>query len=291
MGSLWVENEPGIIMISGPFINHRQGAIVASRRRTSRRLPPGVTPGLWEYVRSYDIAEDFDEHFVFNRLFEFDEQVLSRYFVRRGAAAPLVVDLGCGTGRTLVPLVKKGLRGVGVDLSRPMLEVAREKAELAGVSIDLVETNLVELDALGNASADYCMCMFSTLGMVAGRENRASMLQHARRILKPGGLFILHAHNYWQNVREPGGLGWMAHNWWHAAWRSDVAVGDKVFPYRGVENMYLHLFRRGELLGELRGAGFRTQEVIALDAPRRGPLRWRWLFGSFRANGWIVVCQ
>ncbi len=258
---------------------------------SSCRLPPGVTPGLWEYVQSFDIAEDYDDHFAFNRLFDFDEQVLLRQFVVVGAAARLVVDLGCGTGRTLLPLVKNGLRGVGIDLSHPMLKIAREKAELAGVTIDLLQANLVELDALCDASADYCMCMFSTLGMIEGRENRNRVLTHVRRILKPGGLFVLHAHNFWQNVFEPGGLGWLLYNLWAAAWRSDVAVGDKIFAYRGVANMYLHVFRRSELLSELRAAGFHAREVISLDAPRRGPLRWPWLLGGFRANGWIVVCR
>ena len=271
--------------------NHRQGVIVARGRETSRGLPAGVTPGLWEYAQSVDIAEDYDEHFAFNRLFDFDEQVLLRHFVRSGTARPLVVDLGCGTGRTLVPLAKKGLRGVGVDLSLPMLQVARDKAELAGVTIECLQTNLVQLDTLRDASADYCMCMFSTLGMIQGRENRCDMLRHVRRILKARGLFVLHVHNFWRNVFDPGGLGWLLGNLRAAAGNADVAIGDKVFPYRGVDDMYLHLFRRRELLGELREAGFRAKEVIPLDAPRRGPLRLPWLLGDFRANGWIVVCD
>ena len=66
------------------------------------QLPPGVTRGLWDYVRSREIAEDYDEYFAFNTLFEFDEQVLARHFKPPG----VVVDLGCGTGRALVPLVE-----------------------------------------------------------------------------------------------------------------------------------------------------------------------------------------
>lgn len=49
---------------------------------------------------------------------------------RRG----LVVDLGCGAGRNAVPLAQTGWDVVGVDLSRPMLEAAAERARSAGVS-------------------------------------------------------------------------------------------------------------------------------------------------------------
>src|SRR5579862_7520820 len=48
-----------------------------------------------------------------------------------------VLELGVGTGRIAVPIAAKGIEVVGVDLSAGMLEVARERAELAGVSLDL----------------------------------------------------------------------------------------------------------------------------------------------------------
>jgi uroporphyrinogen-III synthase len=54
--------------------------------------------------------------------------------------------------------------------------------------------------------------------------------------------------------------------------------------------MFLHVFTRRELLADLRRAGFRVVEIVALDTERRHALRRPWLFGRLRANGWIVVC-
>jgi hypothetical protein len=71
----------------------------------------------------------------------------------------------------------------------------------------------------------------------------------------------------------------------------DFEAGDKFFDYRRIPNMYLHVFRRRELIGALRRAGFRIVELIHLDPRRTRALRRPWLFGDLRANGWIVVCE
>jgi SAM-dependent methyltransferase len=242
---------------------------------------------MWEYAQSPEIATQYDDYFALNSLFEFDQQVTARYFQPPG----LVVDLGCGTGRALLPLVRRGHRGLAVDLSRHMLGIVREKARLEGLPVDCVQLNLVEMDALRDAFADYCMCMFSTLGMVRGRANRAKVLRSVRRILKPGGTFIVHAHNFWHNLLDPGGPWWVLGSLLMAAWRREFEVGDKHFPYRGIPNMFLHVFRRGELRRELRRAGFTSTRFIPLDTARRHSLPRPWLLGRIRANGWIVICQ
>src|SRR3954453_22250192 len=43
-----------------------------------------------------------------------------------------VVELGIGTGRIAVPVASAGVRVIGVDSSRGMLEVCAERAALAG---------------------------------------------------------------------------------------------------------------------------------------------------------------
>ena len=44
-----------------------------------------------------------------------------------------VVELAVGTGRIAVPTAAAGIRVIGVDSSPGMLEVCRQRAELAGV--------------------------------------------------------------------------------------------------------------------------------------------------------------
>ena len=253
--------------------------------RPTWQLPPGVSRGLWDYVHTPHIADDYDDYFAFNSLFETDGAILRRQFDRPG----LVADLGCGTGRALVPLVKEGHRGLAIDLSDHMLRVVQGKADDEDLPIDCVRANLVEMDAIADGAVDYAMCMFSTLGMIRGRANRRKVLHHARRILKPGGKFVLHVHNYWFNLRDPEGPWWVIGNMATAPFRHDIEVGDRWFPYRGLPSMFLHVFRWRELAADLRSVGFKITERVALDAARRKPLDRPWLLPMLRTNGWIVT--
>ncbi len=256
-------------------------------KRPNWNLPAGVSRGLWDYVQSPSVADDYDDYFAFNSLFEHDEQVLARHLQPLG----LVADLGCGTGRALVPLVQAGHRGLAIDLSEPMLRIVQEKADLDNLPIDCLQANLVQLDALADNSVDHAICMFSTLGMIRGRANRRQALEHFRRILKSDGRFVLHVHNYWFNLRDPQGPSWVVKNLLTAPFNSEIEIGDKWFPYRGVPNMFLHVFRWRELAADLAAAGFEIVEKIPLDVARRHRLRHPWLFPALRTNGWIVVCD
>jgi SAM-dependent methyltransferase len=255
--------------------------------RPAWRLPPGISRGAWEYFQSAVIADDYDCYFSHNSLFDFDQQVLAKHFSPPG----WVADLGCGTGRALVPLVRAGHRGLAIDMSQHMLRVVRGKACADGLAISCLRANLVELDAVQDHAMDYAICLFSTLGMIRGRDNRRLFLKHASRIVRPDGCFVLHVHNFWFNLRDPGGPWWVVKNLATAPFCRDLEVGDKWFAYRGLSNMFLHVFRWSELAADLRATGWRIQQRISLNVQRRDALWQPWLLGSLRANGWIVVCR
>ena len=277
----------GIILGVEPGGNQDEGILLPAAQRPHWRLPPGVSRGAWQYAQTEHIADEYDDYFAHNLLFQFDQQVLARHFATPG----LVVDLGCGTGRTLLPLARRGFRGVGVDLSRPMLTIVGRKAAREGLHVARLQANLVQLDCLRDRSADYCTCLFSTLGMIRGREHRGRVLAHARRILKPGGLFVVHVHNVWFGLLDPVSRAWLVRQLLRALVRRDVDLGDKFFDYRGIPKMFLHTFTRRDLVQSLTDAGFRLRELIPLAVTRQSPLRHPWFFGSIRANGWIAVCE
>ncbi len=253
------------------------------------QLPPGVPRGVWEYAHTEQVANEYDDDLADHPLFDFDEEVLSKHLTKPGTA----VDFGCGTGRATMQLARRGFQVVAVDLSPSMLEIVGRKANQENLAplVQRVQANLVELDCLATATADCGVCLFSTLGMIRGRENRQRALGHSRRIIKPGGTFILHAHNIWHNFWNPLGRRWIGRHVWEAAHKKEVELGDKFFDYRGVPQVFVHAFPRRELTRAIHTAGFRIRELITLDVKGDRTLKMPWLCGRLRAYGWIAVCE
>ena len=72
--------------------------------------------------------------------------------------AGTVLEIGCGTGRVLAHLGAAGYEAVGVDVSRPMLEVARRRLEPWNDRI-----RLADFDFRGNALFEKFHVVFVTL--------------------------------------------------------------------------------------------------------------------------------
>jgi len=251
------------------------------------QLPPGVCGGTWDYVRSDHIAEEYDDYFAGHPLFSFDESILDGLITTPG----VIADLGCGTGRAIVPLARRGFPCLAIDLSAAMLRVVQAKARQEGLPISCIQANLVQLDPLRDDCVDYAICLFSTIGMIHGREHRLAMLRHVRRIVRPGGTFILHVHNFWNGLWDANGRSRLVRHLISLPWRRGVERGDKYYRYRGLPNMYLHTFTRGEIRRLLRSAGFQIQRMIPLQVGVMNELPRPWLLGRFRANGWVIVCR
>jgi SAM-dependent methyltransferase len=107
----------------------------------------------------------------------------------RAVAAP-VVELGVGTGRIAVPIAAEGQRVIGVDSSPGMLEVCRERAELAGVA-RLVELRLGDLrEPPVSERVELVICPFRSYLHLHTDDERLAALRAARELLVPGGRLI-----------------------------------------------------------------------------------------------------
>jgi SAM-dependent methyltransferase len=104
-----------------------------------------------------------------------------------------VLDLGCGTGGHLLRMTRMGWRPTGVDLSERMLDISRRKLQAAGFEVPLVQADLRSFD-LGT-KFDLITCLFSSFGYVTENSGVRSALEHVRRHLKIGGLFVMEFWN------------------------------------------------------------------------------------------------
>ncbi len=230
--------------------------------------PAGVAPGTWQYVHQRSIADRYDDFVAGTALCNVDEQVLRRILPpTQTSPRPIVLDLGCGTGRSAIPLATRGYAVVGVDLSQPMLRVLTEKAAASNLDdhVHAVRANLVELGCIAHGVADHAVCMFATLGMIQGRSNRRSVLYHVGRIVRPGGTFVLHVHHRWAALRERHGLSHLAASWWRSVRNRGDEFGDSTYGYRGLADMFMHRFSRRELIADLSHGGWTATETLRLS--------------------------
>jgi SAM-dependent methyltransferase len=238
------------------------------------QLPPGVDRGLWDYLHAADMVAGYDAQMRASPLAAADVAFCEAAFPSPGR----LVDLGCGTGRLCAYFARMGFACVGVDLSEEMLAAARRNAPEA----TFFKANLVDLSELPDRSFDYAACLFSTLGMVRGADNRTRVLAHVLRLLEPGGRFVLHVHNRF--FRGLGGRNVFVHRLRTLFGRT--GAGDITMPQAyGGAPLTLHHFTRREATGLLDAAGFAVAEVRGVGTggePARGSQSYGWLIHAQR---------
>ena len=122
------------------------------------------------------------------------------YFRRYVEAGQPALDLGCGTGRLLLPYLRDGLDVDGSDVSADMLALCREAAEREGLSADLYAQPKHELDVPRRYRTIF-MC--GALGVGSTRAEDMEALRRVYDHLEPGGTFVVD-----NEVPYADGWGW-----------------------------------------------------------------------------------
>lgn len=107
-----------------------------------------------------------------------------------------ILELACGTGQIAVQLAKAGHRVTGFDLSEDMLVLAQERMEAEGVSFELLQGDMRELDDIGRF--DVCTCFSDSLCYLDNESDVAAVFEGVHANLKEGGLFLFDVHSLHQ---------------------------------------------------------------------------------------------
>jgi SAM-dependent methyltransferase len=134
-------------------------------------------------VSSYDafapIYDDWSAHMT--------EDVPFYVELARETEGPLV-ELAVGNGRVAIQVARETGRPVlGTDSSQAMLEQARERADAAGVDLELRLQDMRELSLEEPAGLVYCP--FRALGHLATWADRRRVFERVHASLRPGGRF------------------------------------------------------------------------------------------------------
>lgn len=108
-----------------------------------------------------------------------------------------ILELGCGTGRVLIPVARLGLEITGVDssprmLSQCQLRLDGEPPEVRD-KVSLVQADMRDLDIPGRFS--LAMIPFRPFQHLIAVSDQIAALQAIHRHLEPGGRLILDVFN------------------------------------------------------------------------------------------------
>ena len=103
------------------------------------------------------------------------------------------LDVGCGPGYTLIPLIKKGWDVAGIDISEEMLERAKKNISEADCDVTQVPLSKGSIEDLQfeDNSFDSIAC----IGVVEYLKSDGKALSELHRVLKPGGTLVITIRN------------------------------------------------------------------------------------------------
>lgn len=178
-----------------------------------------------------------------------------------------VLELGCGTGRALLPLAVSAIPCTGVDSSPALLAAARVKLSQTGLAdrVTLAQADMRHLD-LPDPDFGLAVCLSNTLMHLPTQADQMDALGRAYHHLRPGGALLLDLFSPdVSRLIQVDGLQELADTW------TDGATGATVYKW---------VVRRTSLAHQIQETLFIYEEIFPDGRVQRTPcafdLRFLW---------------
>lgn len=144
-----------------------------------------------EVTSWYDYPEYYDLGFQDNNKLEvkFFQEVFKKLIP---GTVKKVLEPGCGTGRLIYEMAKKGFEMTGLDLNANALEFARARLHKHGLDANLVIGNMADFDL--PIQFDAAFNTINTFRHLTSEDDAVKHLKLIAKHLRPGGIYILGFH-------------------------------------------------------------------------------------------------
>jgi SAM-dependent methyltransferase len=160
---------------------------------------------------AYDAAAEIYDEFTAHHDYDGWTALIERLAREHGLAGRRLLDAGCGTGKSFLPLLARGYDVVAFDLSPAMAAVARAKS---GGRARVIEADVRDLPRLG--AFDLVLALDDVVNYVA-RADLAAALAGLRRNLARGGVLVFDANTeltyrtFFAETVTQRGMQWRGH--------------------------------------------------------------------------------
>lgn len=238
---------------------------------------------------SYDAIPDFG--LLYDHVPLYLERTDVRFYVEAAKSAGQVLELGCGTGRILVPIARTGATIVGIDSSKQMLERCRENLSKESPAVQ-ARVTLHQRDMHGfdlGSTFPLIIAPFRVFQHLTTVDAQLRVLGTVARHLAPAGRFIFDVFNPrfavltgadgseredTPDTRLPDGRTFRrAYRIARVRWVDQVSESELIYYVDGkryIQAFEMRWFLPAELQHLLARAGFRVRHLYGDFA--RGPL-------------------
>ncbi len=144
---------------------------------------------VYQYPRYYAIGYQWNTEAECNFL----EACLAKHGGREPTA---VLDIGCGAGRHLLELAKRGHKATGFDLRPEMVAFVQAEAKKAKLPVAVSVGDLRRMSLRGSYGLAYCL--MDTFRFLLTNEEIVQHLTTVAAHLQPGGLYVT---DFWIPMR------------------------------------------------------------------------------------------